>query len=458
MNSFAAQWIDENQTLLAEANDTIWKFAEVALEEEHSSRYLMNVLKDYGFQIEEHVAGMDTAFIATWGSGTPCVGFLAEYDALPGLSQKVSGQKEAEVPGGAGHACGHNTFAAAVLGAVLGLKHEMQEGHIDGTIVFYGCPAEEILVGKVRMAKEHLFDRCDTLLTWHPNDISYVWARKSVALQSVKFNFHGIESHAGIDPWNGRSALDAVELMNVGANYLREHIPPTSKLHYVITKGGIVPNTVPGEAQVWYAIRSGSRVQVEELYHRIIKIAQGAALMTETTFDVEFISGCYDYLPNQVLAEMLLACMNEVGAPHWDDADRKFAVEISKQMPEKNIRAAKEQFDLKEDEIDSGLHTGIYQGYYNGGTLGAATDVGDASWQIPTGVFSFSSTVIGSPGHSWFYTACGGSTLGHKGAVAAAKVLALAGKRLLTEPDLRERAKAEFKRARDGREYHSPLE
>ncbi len=449
--------VEENGAILDAANNAIWEFAETALTEERSSAYLKQVLAQNGFRIHPGAEGVPTSFIAEWGAGTPVIGLAAEYDALAGLSQERSTTCRPLRSGAPGHACGHCTLGAAVLGAAISLKEIMEREGQSGTLRFYGCPAEETLEGKVLMSRDHLFDDCDAALSWHPNDISYVWARKSVALRGMKFTFHGRSAHAGLDPWNGRSALDAVELMNVGANYLREHVQPSCRIQYVITDGGEAPNIVPARAEVWYALRAPERALVDELHGRLVNIAKGAALMTETEYDEAFVSGCYDFLPNMTLAKVILGHMREVGAPAWTDDDRAFARELYRQIPESSKESTFLNFSLADGDVTDGLVNGIYDGYYRNGAMGASTDLGDVSWQIPVGCFSYASTVVGAPGHSWFYTAACGTGIGARGARAAAKVLALTGWDLLTDAELLAKAKREHTENTKDRPYVCPL-
>lgn len=452
-----ADRIDRDGGVIDAANDMLWRFAEPALEEVQSSRYLREELRRSGFTILPGAADTPTSFVAQWGSGSPCIGLLAEYDALPGLSQENIPAPEPVEEGKPGHACGHCTLGAAVLGAALALKAQMEHEGLPGCIRFYGCPAEETLEGKARMLRDDLFDGCDAALTWHPNDVCYVWARGSVSLLSLKYTFQGRASHAGLDPWNGRSALDAVELLNVGANYLREHIPATWRLHYTITGCGDVPNIVPERAQVWYMLRADDRPQAEQLRQRLNDVARGAALMTGTRVEERLVAGCYDYLPNMALSRLLLGCMKTVGAPRWTGEDYAFAQALSRQIAPESRAAAMRQFSLSEADIRSGLVTGVYGECYQAGLLGAATDVGDVSWKLPVGCFSYAATVVGAPGHSWFYTSACGSGIGRRGARAAAKVLALAGYRLITDPALLDAAKAEHRAARNRRSDPCPL-
>lgn len=450
-------WVESNGSIIDEVNDNLWDIAEVALEEYRSCAYLKEILVNAGFRILSGPQDMPTSFIAEWGSGHPCIGYLGEYDALPGQSQDKGCIQKPRSEGAPGHACGHCTLGAGILGGVLALKEQMEKENLQGTVRFYGCPAEEILVGKVRMSRSHLFDDCDAALSWHPNDTTYVWARKSVSLLSIHYNFKGKAAHAGRDPWNGRSALDAAELMNVGANYLREHIPNDWKLHYVITNGGVTPNTVPDQAQIWYMLRANDRSQTESLHQRISRIAKGAAMMTDTEVSEEIVAGCYSYLPNITLADVILDCIKDIGAPKWTEEDYRFAQKLTDQLPSANVRDKKLQFGLKDADVCEGLVSRVYDKLYTEGVLGAATDVADVSWQIPVGCFGGASAVVGAPNHSWFYTAACGSGIGHRAARTAAQTLALVGYRLMTEPDLLSTAKAEHLQNLKGEVYQCPL-
>lgn len=430
------RWVEDHTALLDDVNDFIWRCAEPALQEIQSSAHLREVLEKNGFTILPGAVDTPTSFVAQWGAGSPCIGFLAEYDALQGLSQDAVPFQKPLQEGAAGHACGHCAISAALLGAALALKARMEEEGRSGTLRFYGCPAEESLIGKVRMSRDHLFDGCDAAFSCHPNDVSYVWARPSVSLLNLRYNFQGTPAHAGLDPWNGRSALDAVELMNVGANYLREHVPTTCSIQYVITDGGAAPNIVPAHAQVWYMLRAENRTQAEELRRRLHQIAEGAALMTETQMEERFCGGCYAFAPNSVLCDLLQSCMEAVGAPAWTDEDRAFARELSRPLPAGADAAALRQFSLSESDGADGLACAVCPAPYREGIMGASTDVGDVSHQIPVGCVSFAATVLGAPGHSYYYTAACGSGIGHRGVHCAAKIVGLAAYRLLTDPDL----------------------
>ena len=306
--------IESNKERLIEASDKIWEFAEIGLLEEKSSKLLADILERDGFTVDRGVANMSTAFVANYGTGKPVIGIAGEFDALPGMSQEAGVPTKKPIEEGKpGHGCGHNLYGVACLGAVLAVKEKIEKGEVKGTIRFYGCPAEENSSGKVFMIKAGLFNDVDITLTWHPSGSSTVWSTNFQAIYSVLFRYHGTPAHAASSPWDGRSALDAVELMNIGVNYLREHVIPDSSIHYIITKGGEAPNIVPAEAEVWYYIRAPLLSQVKEIYERVIKIAKGAEMMTETELEMIFLSGSANMLPNYTLEDLLEEKMKEVG-------------------------------------------------------------------------------------------------------------------------------------------------
>jgi aminobenzoyl-glutamate utilization protein B len=455
--SIGFKWIDDHRTELTDLSDRIWRYAELGLYETRSAKDQEEYLKKYGFHIDSGVAGMPTAFVASWGNGKPCIGFLGEYDALPGVSQKVSTVREEVVPGGSGHGCGHNLLGVAALAAAIALKEEMQKKGIEGTVKYFGCPAEENFSGKAFMARDGLFSELDLSLTWHPSSMNIVRTGSSLAVNSMNVTFHGITSHAGASPHLGRSALDAVELMNVGVNYLREHVIEKARIHYVTTNGGLQPNVVPGEASVWYYVRAPKRVQVEEIYERVLKCAKGAAIMTETTYDVEMLEGIYEILPNTVLEKVLEDAMKVAGPPVFSDEDLNFAEEIVKTFPEGQV----------ERQLNDSAFSEILKGkVLNDTVIGrpaepqegrGSTDVGDVSWCTPTAQFTTACIALGTPGHSWQYTAQCGMGIGHAGMIAAARILTQAGLRLLLDPVTRQKARDEFNRRTGGRSYKSAI-
>lgn len=457
LNTGAVNWIEAHAHELEEVSDTMWELAEVGLQEMRSAELLTEYLRNRGFHVESGMAGMPSAFTASWGSGSPVIGFLGELDALPGLSQKPSPRREPVHTGAPGHGCGHNLLATSALGAACAVQEVMKQQNISGTVRYYGCPAEETLIGKVAMVKEGLFDDVDAVLDWHPNVFNDVRLHWSNAVNSVKFAFTGRTSHAASDPQNGRSALDAVELMNVGANYLREHIPEKARIHYVITDGGGEPNVVPANAEVWYYVRAPERQTVEEIHARLRNIAAGAALMTETSFEERFLAGCYSLLPNLPLTRMIHQVMEEIGGPQWTSEEKEFARVVAESFGpdqrESVIKARKAPAEVHQQL----LHEGVMP-FTEEETFGAgSTDVGDVSWVVPTGRFTAATAVIGQPGHSWQFAACSGMSIGHKGMKFAAKVLAEGGLRILSDSKLLEEAKEDWRKRTAGNEYKTPL-
>ena len=451
---------DERLSFIAKE---IWDHPQIALQEEFAARLLAEDLSDAGFSIEWGVGQLPTAFVASWGEGKPILGFLGEYDALPGLSQKVSTVKNPIDQDGPGHGCGHNLYGTACMGAVIALKKAMEAEKIAGTIRFYGCPAEETLLGKTYMARAGVFDDLDAAISWHPGDTNIVWNGSSLALNSFKVNFYGVASHAGGSPHLGRSALDGVMLMDVGVNFLREHVIQEARIHSVITSGGQAPNVVPAFAQVWYFVRAPHRDQVEEIYARVLDIAQGAALMSGTTYEIEFITGCYDLLPNNRLSDLMLEKMQEINDLQFTEQERLFARELQSTFPEGSVDQAFESLkeavsiDIEPEMAHNPLWEQVLPHSDTPPEMGGSTDVGDVSWITPTGQLTTCCWPLGTPGHSWQTVASSGSSIGMKGMLFAAKGMALAGLDLITKPDLLEQAKVEFCQAKKGKDYVSPL-
>ena len=421
----------------------LWDLSETALREQQSSAYLADILEQSGFTLERGVAGMPTAFTASYGKGKPVIGILAEYDALPGVGNAAEARRIPREDGvTSGQGCGHNLFGAGSVGAAIALKRLMERNKLKGTIKLFGTPAEETVVGKVYMARDGIFDGLDAVLVWHPSDSTNVRNQPGRALNNFEVEFFGQAAHAAADPWNGRSALDAVELMNYGVNLMREHIRETTRIHYVIVDGGDAPNVVPEYAKVWYFVRDTDRDSVEGYYRRILNIAEGAALATGTTHKVTFITGVHETLLNRPLQEALQANLQLVGAPQFTRKDQKFAKEL--------------QAFLEIDQI--GFHNDIKPLASRVGPVsGGSTDVAELSWMTPTASFSVATAAMDIPWHSWATTACHGTSAGRKGAVVAAKVLAATGLELLTDKKLLKAARAYFKEASGGKAYQSPL-
>ena len=453
------QWIEKEAEKLIALSDEVWSLAETAMRENASAEVLASALEMEGFSVTRGVAGMPTAFVASYGKGQPVIGILGEYDALPGLSQaKTADQKPLE-KGTPGHGCGHNLLGAAGIGAVLAVKAAIDEGSAAGTIRYFGCPAEETGVGKAFMVRDGLFADVDIALTWHPGGANYVKLASNQAVNSVKFRFTGRTAHAAGDPWNGRSALDAVELMNVGANYLREHVITDARIHYVITDGGLAPNIVPETAEVWYFVRAPLRFQVDEIYERLVNIAKGAALMTETKMEINFLSGIYNTLPNEIIAQVLHKRLQEVGPPAFTQEDQDFAQSMSRSITDKEKKQTLQRYgsDTAARLMDKYLCDIILEPFGRGQVMGGSTDVADVSWVTPTGEMYTACCPLGVPGHSWQITASSGTGIGHRGMLAAAKVLALAVVDFMNDPALVEKAKQEFHEKTKDSPYQSPL-
>jgi aminobenzoyl-glutamate utilization protein B len=440
------RWIEQEKAKIVSISDQVWQFAETAMKERKSAAVLSDALEREGFHIQRGVAGMPTAFVAQYGQGHPVIGILGEYDALPGLDQEVNPFQKSMNKGEPGHGCGHNLLGAAAYGAVLAVKEAIDTQQLRGTIRYYGCPAEETGVGKAFMVRDGLFDDVDISLTWHPGGANYVKLASNQAVNSVKFKFTGRTAHAAGDPWNGRSALDAVELMNIGANYLREHIITDARIHYVITQGGLAPNIVPEFAEVWYFVRAPQRHQVDEIYERLVNIAHGAAQMTETAMQIEFLSGIYNTLANETVAGVMHENLEKVGPPKFTSDDIEFAKSMSESISIKEKRQTLQRYggDIAESLMGKYLCDIIIPPFGKGQTMGGSTDVADVSWVTPTGELYIACCPLGVPGHSWQITASSGSGIGHRGLLTAAATLAMSAIDFMINPELVSRAKQEF--------------
>jgi aminobenzoyl-glutamate utilization protein B len=406
----------------------IWNFAEVGYKEKQSSLLLQETLRQAGFQVEAGVADIPTAFVATFGQGKPVIGIMAEYDALPGLSQDSIPTKRT-LGGNSGHACGHHLFGTGSVAAAIAVKEWMKETGQKGTIKLYGCPAEEGGSGKVYMVRAGLFNQADVMLHWHPNDENTVSASSSLANKAGKFRFYGLSSHAAASPERGRSALDAVEAMDHMANMMREHVPSSTRIHYVITNGGKAPNIVPDYAEVYYYVRSPQRDVVMDVWNRIEKAAEGAALGTGTRYDVELIGGVYEVLPNEHLVGTMGNNLKTVGGYTLNASELAFAKQIQQTPGMQTVDLATTNQIFLNHPDPSG---------------GGSTDVGDVSWVVPTVGLGTATWVPGTAAHSWQAVAAGGMTIGRKGMLVAAKTLALTAIDLFKKPVLIEDARLEW--------------
>lgn len=412
----------------------IWDYAEIGYKEVKSTGLLQQTLKDNGFSIEAGVAEIPTAFVATYGSGSPVIGILAEFDALPGLSQTNKPEKEKNKNAEAGHACGHHLFGVASVAAGIELKNMMEQKKISGTIKVYGTPAEEGGSGKVYMARAGLFDNVDVVLHWHPSDGNSANAASSLANMSGKFRFYGASAHAAGAPEKGRSALDAVEAMNHMVNMMREHVTQETRIHYVITRGGSAPNVVPDFAEVYYYARHPDRAEVASVFERIVNAGKGAALGTDTRMEYEITGGVYNLLPLESLAKIMYANLNTVGGVTYTEEETAYAKKIQSSF----VSTVKPPID-RSKTIDA---------FKNEGRSGGSTDVGDVSWVVPTVGLRVATWVPGTASHSWQAVACGGTDIGIKGMMVAAKTITLTGYDLFTNTRLIEDAKAEWIKAR----------
>ena len=453
--------IEQNEKELNEMSYKIWEYAEIAMQEVKSSKLQREFMKERGFTIKD-VPNIPTSFIAEFGTGKPIIGILGEYDALAGLSQKVSPTRE---PLGAvedaGHGCGHNLIGVGGVGAALALKAVIEEEGLSGTIRYYGCPAEETLSGKVLMAKEKVFDDLDAAVSWHPAQMNTVWGCSFLAMNSLKFRFKGIPAHAAAAPDTGRSALDAVELMNVGANYLREHVIEKARIHYCITNGGSAPNTVPADAEVWYFVRAPKRADVREITARLVKVAQGAATMTETDMNYELLSGCYDVIPNKLLSNLMYENMHLIGPPKFDDADFAFAKEITATLSREDKAKVMDVYFAPEHVLDMDLCDEIVQtpiGNDGSNVMAGSVDGGDVSYIAPFAQLTSATWPIGSAAHTWTSTACSGNSMGQKAMIFSAKTMAATVYDLLKDPEKVKAAKEEFEKSLNGFKYISPYD
>ncbi len=438
----AWSWLDSQTQVLETANLNIWSYAETSLEETKSSKELQALLVDNGFSVESGVAGMETAFVATYGSGKPVIGILAEFDALPGVSQAASPSPSVGPNPAAGHACGHSVFGVGSTGAAMAIKELIASGAFEGTIKLYGTPAEETGIGKVYMLRDGYFKDDDVILNWHPTDRNRASYGNTKAIVNVKFRFKGSAAHASAMPWSGRSALDGVELMSAGVNYMREHIKPDARIHYVITKGGGQPNVVPPEAEVWYYIRADKFTDVVSYFEWVKEIAEAAAKMSRTELEaVEVQSEIHEMITVQALAEQTHKNLSAIGAPKWETQELAFARTTQMEFQDPFGRA------IGDDDTPA-LATHIEPLPDQPTPARASTDVGDISWFVPIGGLGVASYGQGLPTHSWPVVAATGTSIGTKALVTAAKTMTATAIDLYTDPDLMARVKADWRASR----------
>ena len=435
--------VDALQQEIENMSMELWKYSEIALREVRSAEFLADILEKEGFKLERAVADMPTAFVAEWGNGGPVIGILAEYDALPNIGNDPVPREQAREDGHPhGQGCGHNLFAAGSVGAAIALKRTMEAHGIKGTVKLFGTPAEETVVGKVYMASAGIFDGIDVSLDWHPFYYTEVTNAQGQALNNFQVEFFGKAAHGAFDPWNGRSALDAVELMNHAANMMREHIEPSARIHYVIPDGGEAPNVVPAYAKVWYYVRDSNRKKVQANYEWLTQIAEAAALATQTTYKLTLITGVHEILLNRPLQEAAQANLEYVGAPVFSEDDQVFARELQKSLGIEPIGYPSAVKPLA-DEMQP--------------PEGGSTDVAEVTRLAPGVSIMVATAAIDLPWHSWAISASHGRPNAARGATVAAKTLAMTAIDFLLDEDLRKRAWAEFDEKMKDHPYVSPV-
>jgi aminobenzoyl-glutamate utilization protein B len=456
-----SDWIETNKEHFIALSNQVWEFAELGFAEQRSSDLLATSLEEGGFDLQRGIADMPTAFVASYGKGKPVIAILGEYDALPELSQDKVPYRKPIKDGRPGHGCGHNLLGVGALASVMAVKEAIHAGEAKGTIRFFGCPAEENGSGKTFMVKAGVFNDVDLCITWHPDIYNGILGNNILANIKVSFVFHGQSAHAAADPYNGRSALDAVELMNVGTNYLREHIIPEGRIHYVITNGGGAPNVVPPEAESLYVIRAPLMSQVQEIYQRVIDIAKGAALMTGTEMEIIFRKGMSNLLLNDTITDVLYEKMVAVGPVEFNKEEIEYGEQIMKSCPPNDIVGLGVKIFGKEAREffppDAVFLTCVMPNTQTDYVLPGSTDVGDVSWVMPTGQISVTTMTACTPGHSWQIVAQSGMSIGQKGMIYAGKVMALTAQEFMTKTDRLNAAREEFEKKIKKTPYVCPI-
>lgn len=429
LKQFCIDFMNDHFQEMTAMSDSIWSFEEVAFQEFKSAETLKAFAVKEGFRITENVGEIPTAFVAEYGSGKPVIGILGEFDALPGLSQKTVPVKDPLHEGQAGHGCGHNLFGVASLGAATAIKNLINEGKLQGTIRFYATPAEEKFFGKLWMIRAGAFDDVDVVLDWHPSDVTKTEVQKGLALVDFMVEFYGQAAHASADPWNGRSASDALELYTTGINYYREHIEPTVRIHYHIQDAGKVVNVVPDYSRIWTRVRDTRRSGMEKVWKHVEEIARGASIMTKTDYKITLISGVHEILVNRTGSEAMQKNLEYLGPVTYTEEEQEYgkAIQRATDKPEKGITSIIEPL---EETLEH--------------PRGGSTDVGDVSWVVPVVRMRATTAPDGTPWHSWAVVACGGMSIGHKGMKYAAEVLSMTAVDLFENPELVQSIKKEF--------------
>ncbi len=430
--------VEKHKANLIKISDDIWALAETAFEENQSSKILSDYAEQQGFTVERGVAGMPTAFVATYGSGKPVISVLGEFDALPGLSQNTEPTKSPIVDGEAGHGCGHNLFGAGSLGAAVAIKELIENGTLKGTVKFFGTPSEEKYFGKIWMVNAGLWDDVDVNISWHPSAEIKADVQSSLALVDFKVEFYGQAAHASADPWNGRSASDALELYTTGVNYYREHVKPTVRMHYHIQDAGKVVNVVPDYARLWMRVRDTKRSGMMPVYKRVMEMAEGAAIMANVDYKVSLISGIYEVLVNREGGKIMQSNLELLGPITYTDEEIAFGKGIQEATGKKQVGMDSSVHPLEDTKENPG---------------GGSTDVGDVSWNVANINLGVTTAPKDTPWHSWAVVACGGMSVGHKGMTYASKAMAMTMADLFENPDSVAKIKAEFKERKGDEVY-----
>lgn len=432
------QSIENHYSELTTLSDLIWSFEEIAFQEKQSSKALADYAEAQGFRVTKNIGEVPTAFIAEYGSGSPVIGILGEFDALPGLSQKTVPRKAPLNEGSAGHGCGHNLFGVASLGAATAIKELIEAGELKGTVRFYGTPAEEKFFGKLWMIRAGAFDDVDVVMDWHPGAETKVGVQTGLALVDFMVEYYGQAAHASADPWNGRDASDALELYTTGINYYREHVEPTVRIHYDIQRAGEVVNVVPDYARIWTRVRDGSREGMVKVWKQVEKIAEGAAMMANVDYKISLISGVHETLVNRTGAEVLQKNLETLGPINYTEEEQAFARGIQEATGKPQVGLDSEIRPMEETwEMPRG----------------GSSDVGDVSYVVPVIRTRVTTAPKDTPWHSWAVVACGGMSIGHKGMAQAAKALSMTMVDLYENAELRAAVKAEFKERKGDYEY-----
>jgi len=449
------------------ASDAIWEHPEVNFHEDYSAGVIRSLLLENGFAVTDNLGGMPNAFRAEFGSGKPVIAYLGEFDALSSLSQKAGcAVKEPITPGAPGHGCGHNLLGVGALGAAIAVKEMIEHGELSGTVVYFGTPAEETGSAKTFLARDGFFDGVDAMLTWHPWDYTGIWPGGSLANVKMIFRFKGRSAHAAGSPELGRSALDALELMNVGVQFLREHVPEDTRMHYAITNsGGASPNVVQAYAEAVYLVRSPRLADLEGIKQRVIDCARGAAIMTGTQMEMEFVKGCSNILPNTTMEELLVSAMHDIGVPQYDEDELALARSLhdALESPEKTLAkisrlcSAKQRAELLSHQGEPIYAFVAPHTPTDSPLITVSTDAGDASWCAPTSQISVAAWAADTPAHTWQVVSIGKSSIAHKAMLFAAKVIGVAGAQLMDDPALLAQAKEEFAARTKDTPYICPI-